>query len=85
MTEAQQIQKGFNHGYQLQKLQPDLARTIQDGFPDKDHPYAKGFMAGSQEYTKEQTKEKSSYLPDTSRLYFSKGQEKIRDDRGIEP
>jgi len=58
MTEEQYIQKGFNNGYQLQKHDPELSKTLQNGFTDKEHPYAQGFVAGSQEYVNEQSKEK---------------------------
>lgn len=62
MTEEEQIQKGFNHGYQLQKHQPELAKTLQEGFQDKKAPYALGFIAGSQEYVLETEKTKGSKL-----------------------
>lgn len=58
MTEEQHIQKGFNAGYQIEKHDSELSKTILNGFTDKEHPYAKGFMAGSQEYTLEVAKEK---------------------------
>lgn len=68
MTEEQYIQKGFNAGYQLQKQSPQLAQTLQQGFADKEHHYAKGFIAGSQEYTKELSQDKSS----SKDSYFNK-------------
>ncbi len=62
MTFEEHIQKGFNAGYQLEKHNPELASTLKKGFTDKEHPYVQGFMAGSQEYSKEVVKEKSSPL-----------------------
>lgn len=38
--------RGFNAGYQLEKLKPELAKKLVNGFTDKDHPYARGFTAG---------------------------------------
>lgn len=62
MTEQEYIKNGFNAGYQLQQHSPELAETIQQGFTNKDHPYAKGFVAGSQEFALEKSNTKSSYL-----------------------
>ena len=53
MTEEEYIQKGFNAGYQLQHHEPKIAEQIQQSFTDQSHPYAQGFIAGSQEYEKE--------------------------------
>ena len=84
MTEEQHIQKGFNHGYQLQKLQPELAQSVKEGLSDKDHPYAKGFLAGAQEYSREKENEKSSYQPDLGPKRQSKSQDKSQKDKGFE-
>ncbi len=62
MTEEQQLQKGFNAGYQLEKHDAKLSQTIQEGFADKNHPYAKGFVAGSQEFSNERSKTNNSAL-----------------------
>lgn len=79
MTEEQQIQKGFNHGYQLQKHEPELAQTLQQGFSKQDSPYAQGFVAGGQERVKEQTQEKEPYKP-----YIPKGRSNNSKDKGYE-
>ena len=60
MTEEQYIQKGFNAGYQMEKHDSKLAKTLQKGFTDKEHPYVQGFIAGSKEYGKELAKTKQS-------------------------
>jgi len=59
MTEEEHIQKGFNAGYKLEQLDPALSKTLQQGFTDKEHPYAKGFIAGGKEYVKEMELSKS--------------------------
>ena len=76
MTEEQYIQKGFNHGYQLQKHQPELAQQLQQGFADKNTPYAQGFTAGSQEYSKEKAQENTPYRPTISRNRSPKSKDK---------
>ena len=68
MTEEQHIQRGFNAGYRLQQLQPEFASKLQQGFQVQDHPYAKAFIAGSEQYVQESSKSKSSYLDN----YFNK-------------
>ncbi len=78
MTEEDYIQKGFNHGYQLQKHRPELAKTIQDGFADKQAPYAQGFSAGRQEYSNEKSKEKEAYRPRLLKKSTSKSKSKDR-------
>jgi hypothetical protein len=68
MTEEQHIQKGFNAGYQLQQHKPELATELQQGFTDKDHPYAQGFSAGREQYTKDASKDQSKGMD----KYFNK-------------
>lgn len=53
MKEEELIKRGFNHGYELQKRDPDLAGQIASGFRDYEKPYAKGFISGSIECIKE--------------------------------
>ena len=54
MDEKTAIKKGFNAGYWMEKYEPELAKMLQDSFGDPDHPYAKGFVMGSREFTQEQ-------------------------------
>lgn len=68
MTEEQHIQRGFNAGYRLQQLKPELATQLQQGFKGQDHPYAKAFIAGSEQYVQDSSKDKSTYLDS----YFNK-------------
>lgn len=78
LNEEQLIQKGFNAGYQLQQHKPELAQKLQNGFTDKTHPYAQGFIAGSNEYVKEQSKAKETNADSdkVKRDYFNKIKEK---------
>ena len=57
MSEEQLIQKGFNHGYQLQKHDPQLAENLAKGWQDQNHPYSQAFAAGRQEFSKEKALE----------------------------
>jgi len=53
MDEAQQhkeIQKGFNAGYLMEKLNPELARKLRDGITDDENPYLLGFSKGAEQY-----------------------------------
>lgn len=51
MTEEQHVQKGFNHGYFLEKHDPDSSEMFRSALQaNEDHPYAIGFVAGCKEY-----------------------------------
>jgi len=77
MNETEAIKKGFNAGYQLEKSNPELARQLRDGFTDKEHPYAQGFIAGIKEYALEKARSAfKSRLQDQSK---EKQKEKGRD------
>ncbi len=56
MSEEQQIKKGFNAGYLMAKHKPELSQTMQDGFIDKENPFALGFIAGAKEHGHEVSK-----------------------------
>jgi hypothetical protein len=74
MTEEQLIQKGFNAGYQLQQLKPKLVTQLQQSFTDQEHPYAKGFTAGSEQFVKDQSQQKASFQD----RYFNKIKEQTK-------
>ena len=57
------IQKGFNAGYLMQQYNPTLAKTLCEGFADKDYPYAQGFVKGMEELEKEKTPTKAMAEP----------------------
>ncbi len=47
MTKEEQVKRGFNAGYMLQREKPELTVEIAQGFKDPSHPFVQGFMAGS--------------------------------------
>ncbi len=53
MTQQQIIQRGFNHGYLLEKYIPKLAKGLIRGIQAKKHPYAIGFVEGGAQYVRE--------------------------------
>ena len=56
MAEAQQhkeIQKGFNAGYLLEKLNPQLAVKLRNGVSDKSSPFMLGMLKGAEQYRDE--------------------------------
>jgi predicted MPP superfamily phosphohydrolase len=56
MTEEQQLQKGFNTGYLLEKHDPKLSAEMRKTLQDVKTPYAVGFLQGIKEYTVERLK-----------------------------
>ncbi len=50
--------KGFNHGYNLQRYEPDMVRTITKGIKDKNSDYAIGIQDGKAEMILEMEREK---------------------------
>jgi hypothetical protein len=51
-------QKGFNHGYILQKHAPELAEKIAK-YPNPENEYFSGRMAGQQEHKVEKKQEQT--------------------------
>ncbi len=47
------LSKAFNHGYKMQRDKPKFAKKLSKCFPNKEHPYAEGFLSGMKEYTQE--------------------------------
>ena len=60
MSEEDQIQKGFNAGYQLQQVDPHLTDTFLKSFADSSHPYVTGFQKGTEQFTAEKVNDKSN-------------------------
>jgi len=85
MSKEDNIQKGFNAGYQLQKHDPNLAESLANSFVDKEHPYAEGFSKGAEQYTVEQAQSKSSYKDRLKGKLQSKSSTKAKgkDDLGL--
>lgn len=50
--------KGFNHGYNLQRYEPEMVRTITKGIKDKESDYAIGLQDGKAEMILEMEREK---------------------------
>jgi hypothetical protein len=85
MTEEKQIQRGFNAGYSLAKQDPALSQSFQECFKGNDSPYAQGFMAGSKEWEKEQSKSaSSSYNPTIIKRGSANSKQKGKDGKGFE-
>jgi|GEM_PF-5619178 len=55
MDEIKVTKKGFNQGYLLQHLNPELAATIRKGFVDDKTPYSHAFIKGIEEKLSEKT------------------------------
>lgn len=64
MDEKNALIKGFNAGYWLEKHEPELSKIIQESFADRDHPYADGFIKGSNEFEQEQIFDSNAESPD---------------------
>ena len=64
MTKLTETIKGFNQGYDLRRLKPDLAKQIYDGFaalPQKSE-YQQCYLKGFEEAEKEREKTKRKHL-----------------------
>ena len=48
-----EIQKGFNAGYLLEKLNPKLAARLRSAVKDKASPFIIGFSKGAEQYNQE--------------------------------
>ena len=78
MTRDQYLQDGFNAGYQLQQHKPELAAHLQKGFANKQHPYARGFSSGQQQYIKEQSQEQSRHSSSRKDSYHDRLKQQIK-------
>lgn len=89
MDEGKEILEGFNAGYIIEKHRPALAKQLVQAVEGVELPFVEGFVAGSQEYTKERTQIKTiSKLREASKGRIPRPtRSKDRDDkdRGIEP
>ena len=48
-----EIQKGFNAGYLLEKLNPKLSAKLRAGMVDKENPFFLGLAKGAEQYKQE--------------------------------
>lgn len=93
MDEAQQhkeIQKGFNAGYLMEKLNPELAQKLREGITDGENPYLLGFSKGAEQYNQESffeapTPDYSGQELDLNSPDVDMGKELDGKDEGIEP
>ena len=86
MTANQITQRAFNAGYLVEKHLPQLSKLLVKGFQGSEHPYVKGFVAGSSEMVKERGQNKSKFLEKLKAEFGGNMKEKGkgRDDRDIE-
>lgn len=49
----EEIRKGFNAGYLLEKLNPKLAQKLRSSIADKDSPFLLGMAKGAEQYNQE--------------------------------
>ena len=82
-----EIQKGFNAGYLLEKLNPKLSQKLRMGITEESEPYMLGFAKGAEQYNNESFFDSPPpSVPDRGddlgRDDLDKGTEK---DLGIEP
>ena len=86
MATDQIIQRAFNAGYLVEKHLPQLSKLLVKGFQDSKNPYAQGFIAGSNEFSKEKTVSKSRFLERLQEKYgdTKRDKGKKRDDREMD-
>ena len=64
----QELAKGFNAGYIIQKHRPDIADSLTEAVRDKHDEFFQGLVAGSDQYAKERSQSKTiSKLRDKQR------------------
>ncbi len=63
MDNNEEIRKGFNAGYMLEKLNPKLAQKLREGMTDKNSPFMLGFAKGSEEYSQESFFDSTQNVP----------------------
>lgn len=64
----QELARGFNAGYIIQKHRPDIADGLTEAVKDKQDEFFQGLVAGSEQYAKERTQSKTiGKLKDTAR------------------
>lgn len=82
MANTDQIAEGFNAGYIIEKHQPALAQQLNAAIESVEDEFFQGFVAGSQQYTKEKAQSKTiSKLRDTSRSIPRPTQDRGRGDK----
>ena len=52
-AQNEEIRKGFNAGYLLEKLNPKLAQKLRSGISEKSSPFLLGMAKGAEQYNQE--------------------------------
>lgn len=82
MDEDKEMLEGFNAGYLIEKHRPELAKQLVKTVEGVELPFITGFVAGSQEYTKERTSKVISKLRENiSPRKSDPSKDKDRDDK----
>ena len=58
MDEGKELLDGFNAGYVIRKHRPELSRKLVVAVERSDIPFIEGFIAGTEEYAKERSRNK---------------------------
>jgi hypothetical protein len=58
MDEEKDLLEGFNAGYIIEKHRPYLAQQLVKSVEGVELPFAEGFIAGTEEYAKERSRNK---------------------------
>ncbi len=82
MDEDKEILEGFNAGYLIEKHRPELAKQLVKAVEGVELPFITGFVAGTQEYTRERTSKVISKLRENISLQKPDPfKDKDRDDK----
>jgi hypothetical protein len=88
MEKEDQMLKGFNAGYTIQKYEPELAKELMANLDGVEEDYIKGFLAGAKEYQLEKELERSDLFPgmdeDFHQGFSEKDVDKERDEPDID-
>ncbi|PHN04344.1 hypothetical protein [Flavilitoribacter nigricans] len=87
MDADKELLEGFNAGYIIEKYRPALSKQLVAAVQGVDLPFVEGFVAGTQEYTKERTQSRTiAKLRETSKGIPRPTKSKDRDekDKGFE-
>lgn len=58
MDNAKEMLEGFNAGYIIEKHRPELSKKLVNAVQGADMPFIEGFIAGTEEYSKERSRSK---------------------------
>jgi len=88
MDEGKELLEGFNAGYLIEKYRPTLAKQLANAVEGVELPFAEGFIAGSEEYSKERIQAKTiaklREASEGSMLFSSRDKDKDDPEKGID-